>query len=367
MSTSQRCRRAQGLRQEILSISKFNTGCVNHLFRSVAFWCILHRSYSLTRHMQLINIEARCSIAARWCPRPLWHRCYPISTFFASHSVQIVWFGFACLPSWPSLPAWAWFMSTCQQGRPEETWRNCVSFCFIVSTCFDMFRHVSTFTCHIPLHPSTFLCRILLKGSMSSLRCEPLPVHHGSPLLSLQAQLKSNTAILSFLAFLRAVIYLHNMEHGWTWMNMGDHRRCAFFICSISDIFWPQSGDCSAQQHSWHDHNRGYSEPWRAKDHVLFAILEDVAKASTCREREQTQFVSSFLQVLFWVRSVFNQTKQANCLLWIADYVMKMSMWWICDEYVCLLSLLYFESRNDLSFGLALCGIGRKSLPAGAD
>ena len=148
---------------------------------------------------------------------------------------------------------------------------------------------------------------------------------------------------------------------------MGDHRRCAFFICSISDIFWPQSGDCSAQQHSWHDHNRGYSEPWRAKDHVLFAILEDVAKASTCREREQTQFVSSFLQVLFWVGSVFNQTKQANCLLWIADYVMKMSMWWICDEYVCLLSLLYFESRNDLSFGLALCGIGRKSLPAGAD
>ena len=138
MSTSQRCRRAQGLRQEILSISKFNTGCVNHLFRSVAFWCILHRSYSLTRHMQLINIEARCSIAARWCPRPLWHRCYPISTFFASHSVQIVWFGFACLPSWPSLPAWAWFMSTCQQGRPEETWRNCVSFCFIVSTCFDI-------------------------------------------------------------------------------------------------------------------------------------------------------------------------------------------------------------------------------------
>jgi hypothetical protein len=97
-----------------------------------------------------------------------------------------------------------------------------------------------------------------------------------------------------------------------------------------SDIFWPQSGDCSAQQHSWHDHNWGYSEPWRAKDHVLFAILEDVAEASTCREREQTQFVSSFLQVLFWVCSVFNQTKQANCLLWIADYVMKMSMWWIC-------------------------------------
>ena len=145
MSTSQRCRRAQGLRQEILSISKFNTGCVNHLFRSVAFWRILHRSYSLTRHMQLINVKARCSIAARWCPRPLWHRCYPISTFFASHSVQIVWFGFACLPSWPSLPAWAWFMSTCQQGRPEETWRNCVSFCFIVSTCFGMFRHSHTF------------------------------------------------------------------------------------------------------------------------------------------------------------------------------------------------------------------------------
>ena len=238
-----------------------------------------------------------------------------------------------------------------------------------------LFQHVSAcFDIHMPLHPSTFLCRILLKGSMSSLRCEPLPVHHGSPLLSLQAQLKSNTAILSFLFIFGIPSSCHlSSQHG-TWGIIGGVRfsfvqsqRAIVKHLKTSDIFWPQSGDCSAQQHSWHDHNWGYSEPWRAKDHVLFAILEDVAEASTCREREQTQFVSSFLQVLFWVCSVFNQTKQANCLLWIADYVMKMSMWWICDEYVCLLSLLYFESRNDLSFGLALCGIGRKSLPAGAD
>lgn len=113
-------------------------------FRS-AFWWILHilSILSILSQSHATDVEAPYSSAAR-CPRPLWHRCFPISTFFVSHSVRIVWFGFACLPSWPSRPAWAWCMSTCQQGRPDETWRNRISFCF---DCFAMFRH-SRKRCH---------------------------------------------------------------------------------------------------------------------------------------------------------------------------------------------------------------------------
>ena len=122
--------------------SKFNTGCVNHLFRSVAFW---------TGHMlSHYHMQRWSTLFAARCPRLLWHRCFPISTFFVSHSVRIVWFGFACLPSWPSLPAWAWFMSTCQQGRPEETVFHSVFY------CFGMLWHSHNLFEHLPLHPWTF-------------------------------------------------------------------------------------------------------------------------------------------------------------------------------------------------------------------
>ena len=151
MRCQQCCRRTQGLVQEkhrkttYLSISKsskFNTGCVNHLFRSVAFW---------TGHMlSHYHMQRWSTLFAARCPRLLWHRCFPISTFFVSHSVRIVWFGFACLPSWPSLPAWAWFMSTCQQGRPEETVFHSVFY------CFGMLWHSHNLFEHLPLHPWTF-------------------------------------------------------------------------------------------------------------------------------------------------------------------------------------------------------------------
>ena len=224
---------------------------------------------------------------------------------------------------------------------------------------------------------------------MSSLRFEPLPVHNGSPLLFLQAQLKSNTAILSFFAFLSCChLFSQHGTRGWSevcGVSFFRSQQAIVILQKTSDMCWPQSGDCSAQQHSWHDHNRGYSEPWRVKDCVLFC--NPLRRGRNINlQGKSVNSICFFVPSSFVLSSVFNETKKANCLLWIVEYLWifdeyvchgyVMNMWWICDEYthtyiyiwICHVVKmwwiwLYFGSRNDLSFGLALCGIGTKSLP----